>query len=347
MGLAIKTNKQIDLDKVKEIAFNAPERLLESLDINYSIYGDIYYSTCPIHANSDNNRAFSFSVKSKTWKCWTRNCEHSYNRDIFGLVRGVHYAKYNKEISFMDSVKYVCKIYNIDTKKHLKIKEDHFEEDDFSHIIKIFNHKLIKKEDAKVDSIKIADTSEYFINRGFREETLKYFGVGDCLEKQSYMKDRAIIPIYNIENDVVGYMGRAIKDYIKPKFLFSKGFNKTNYLYNYNKAIDSIRDTSCVFIAEGQGDVWRLYECGVRNCVGIFGKEISEVQKELLIQSGATTLIILTDNDQAGRYSKFQIQRQLSRFFTLKFPDLNKKDIGDSSISYIKDNILINLKGLF
>ena len=35
-----------------------------------------------------------------------------------------------------------------------------------------------------------------------------------------------------------------------------------------------------------------------------------------------TTLVILTDNDQAGRESKFQIQRQFSRMFNLKFPTL-------------------------
>lgn len=346
--MGLKTKNYLDLEKIKDIAFKNIEMLLQSLNIEYSIHNDIYYSTCPIHTGSDNKKAFSISEKSKLWKCWTRDCELQYNRDIFGLVRGVLSSRSNKEISFMDSVKYVCKIYNIKTQENLKVVDvDELIENDLSKIVKIFDKQKVQKDEPKVDSIKISDTSEYFMNRGFLKSTLKHFGVGDCIDNTHQMKNRAIIPIHNEDNDVVGYIGRSTKDYITPKFLFSKGFKKADYLYNYNSAKQHIFKTSSLFLVEGQGDVWRLFECGVHNCVGIFGKEISERQKDLLINSGATTLVVLTDDDQAGRHSKFQIQRQLSRLFTLKFPDIDKKDIGDMSVENIEKNILSNLKGLY
>ena len=39
--------------------------------------------------------------------------------------------------------------------------------------------------------------------------------------------------------------------------------------------------------------------------------------------------------------------RWFNRMFSLKFPNLNKKDVGDTSVDYIKDNILKDLKGTY
>ena len=60
-----------------------------------------------------------------------------------------------------------------------------------------------------------------------------------------------------------------------------------------------------------------------------------------------THLIILTDNDQAGRESKVQIKRQLGRMFRLTFPALSHKDIGDMKVKDIKLNILSQLRGTY
>jgi DNA primase len=84
---------------------------------------------------------------------------------------------------------------------------------------------------------------------------------------------------------------------------------------------------------------------GRKNCVSIFGKDISEVQKNKIMTSGVTRLVILTDNDQAGRESKIKIQRMFNRLFTLKFPTLSRKDIGDMTVDQIQKTILCNLKG--
>ena len=41
----------------------------------------------------------------------------------------------------------------------------------------------------------------------------KYFGVGDCYEK-GIMKERAIIPIHNVDGQkLVGVIARSIKEY--------------------------------------------------------------------------------------------------------------------------------------
>ena len=102
-----------------------------------------------------------------------------------------------------------------------------------------------------------------------------------------------------------------------------------------------------MFLVEGQGDVWKLYESGVYNAVGLFGKDVSSTQRTLLLKSGVTTLIILTDNDQAGRESKIKIKRELGRLFNLVFPKMHTKDLGDMSTEQIHDQILTDLKGCY
>ena len=174
-----------------------------------------------------------------------------------------------------------------------------------------------------------------------------HFGVGDCYNKGSNMHQRSVVPIHSESGDVIAYIGRSIRDYIKPKFLFTSGFDKRYYLYNYHRAIEQALKTSCLFLTEGQSDVWRLFECGIQNAVGIFGKSITNQQHSRMLSSGITNLVILTDNDQAGREAKIQIQRTLSRNFKLFFPRFSKKDIGEMSSKKIKDVILPQVRGLY
>jgi DNA primase len=162
------------------------------------------------------------------------------------------------------------------------------------------------------------------------------------------MVARAIIPVHSLDGSkVVAYIGRSTRDFIKPKFLFTKGFNKSKYLYNYHRAINKAKETSCIFITEGQGDVWKLHEAGVENAISIFGKSLSPKQKTILENSGVTKLVILTDNDQAGRESKIKIQREMSRMFKVIFPRMSTKDVGDMTVKQIEENILPQLEGMY
>jgi DNA primase len=163
------------------------------------------------------------------------------------------------------------------------------------------------------------------------------------------MRGRAIIPIHDdTGTDYVGMIGRTTKEYVSPKFLiYPKGFDKRHFFYNYHRAIPKAIETSCLYIVEGQGDVWKLYEAGVFNVVSIFGKTISKEQENKLIKLPITHLVILTDNDQAGREAKVKIKRQLSRFYKLTFPKMLNKDVGDMSIEQIQNQILSKLKGTY
>ena len=342
----IKQHNSLDLREVKNIIFSDISKILDSFNLKYEHLGDNVFLRCPIHEESDNSRAISISLDKMTWRCWTRGCHEQYNTDIFGFVKGV--LSRDKEANFSDALKYICKTYKIKSDSVIK-KERTYNapEDEFNACVKIFKNKGVEEYCKIVNNIKTCGQSEYFMSRGFNKETLKQFNIEDCIEKKSPMRYRAIIPVHCDQGKQIGYIARSTKDYIVPKYLFSKNFKKTDHLYNYHRAINKSQQLSCIFIVEGQGDVWRLYEAGVYNCMSLFGKDMSQQQKTKLIRSGVTNLIILTDNDQAGRESKIKIQRTLNRMFSLKFPSMSRKDIGAMSIKKIQEEILPQIQGLY
>jgi 5S rRNA maturation endonuclease (ribonuclease M5) len=338
----------MDLQKIKILLNKNIETVLTKLDIKYEIFSDNIYAVCPIHDGSDNPRGFSYSIQRGTWKCWTRECQQHYNNDVFGLIRGVLSNKNGVDVEFKDCLKWACQTFKIKSEVSETVTVEE-EEDDFCNLISIFKPRIDKKKHKIIQLDKdIKYPSKYFIGRGFQESTIRHFGVGDCTNKSSKMCERAIIPIHDDSGEnVVAILGRATKEYRLPKFLFSDEFNKVHFFYNYHRAIDRVKDTGCLFLLEGQGDVWRMYEAGVINCMGIFGKTISKEQQDKLLKMPATHIIILTDNDQAGRESKVHIQRLLNRSFKLTFPKMPNKDIGDMSVQQIQNIILPQLKGCY
>lgn len=336
----------MNLNNIRLLLNNRIEEVLSKLDIKYEIFDDNIYSTCPVHESSDNPRAFSFSKKRGIWKCWTRECQHQYKNDIFGLIRGSLCNINGSEVTFSETLEWIKKEFNI----HSIVEKEEVEkvESEFEQIISIFSERvsLPQPKEVKLD-LNISIPSKYFMGRGFNKETLEYFEIGDCIDKSSKLYERSIIPIHNDSGSkVIGYIGRSIREYKTPKFLiYPKGFDKRFVFYNMHRAIGAINKEHSVFIVEGQGDVWKLYEAGIHNVIGMFGKTLSKEQQVKLQQLPITNIIILTDNDQAGRESKIQLQRQLGRFYSLQFPQLNHKDIGDMSADQIKKDIISQVRG--
>lgn len=340
----------MNLKQIKNKLQSNIELVLNKLDIEYEILGDNIYSKCPIHEGSDNTRAFSYSIDKNIWKCWTRDCQEHYNNDVFGLIQGALSSSEGKELTFSDTLKWACKSFGIkQPRDHEQVKTNQQDDKDpFCELIDIMSNQYKEKEHTSIKiDFDINYPSEYFISRGFKKSTMKHFGIGDCSCEHA-LSNRAIIPIHDDDGkNIVGLLGRSVKEYKLPKFLFyPKGFDKRYFFYNYHRALKKISETNVAFIVEGQGDVWKLYEAGVENAISIFGKTITKEQEYKLSKLPVTTLIVLTDSDQAGREAKTQIKRQFSRMYKLIFPKINGKDIGDMKIKEVKI-MLENLKGLY
>jgi 5S rRNA maturation endonuclease (ribonuclease M5) len=186
--------------------------------------------------------------------------------------------------------------------------------------------------------------------------------VGLCDTPGKEMFGRVVVPIY--DNDykyMVGCSGRSIyekcvlcKAHHDPvdgcpssenSWRFSKwkhgaNFKSHNHLYNFWFAKKYILQTSTAIVVESPGNVWRLEENGIHNSVGIFGSSLSDRQKILLDSSGAMNLIVLTDNDDAGRKAAEQIKNKCQNTYRVFIPPFSKGDIGEMDSTDIKNEIL-------
>ena len=349
---AVRQNTTLDLNKVREIIFQDIYKLLDSFNIEYTQDAENIFMKCPIHEGSDNPFGVSIALDKQVWRCWTRGCHDHYSCNIWGFIKGCLQTD-----SFSDALKYVCKLYDVNGASKNGTNDNagnHSHVDgDFSTLV---GHlKKAKQRGEKCEEHVEAsrpktdrDPSPYFIARGYEPETLRFFGVRETpSDTRGILRRRAIIPIWDNAGIYCGYIGRATVPYIEPKYIFSKGIRKSNYLYNYHNAVSGLERQDTLFLVEGQGDVWRLWECGVKNAVGLFGKDVSSQQRKLLLNSGATRLVVLTDNDQAGRESKIKIKRELGRLFELVFPKMHTKDLGSMMCEQIDKNILQDLRGYY
>ena len=317
--------------------------VFEKLGIECDNTGNFISCKCPIH-DGDSDRSFSY-YKNGKWICWTSNCHQEFGNDIFGLIRGVLHKK-GEDYQFVDVLKWVTSTFNIKATGFVPNKEV----DLLTYLQGIYSNNTTKPPEIDNNFKDVVIPSEYFVKqRMYDPKTLTYFNIGDSLLKTGISRYRAVIPVHNDDGmKVIANLYRSTKDWLEPKFLVDKSFQKTNYLYNYHRAAEKIKEKNVAFIVEGSGDVWRMYEAGVMNCVSLMGKEFSQAQRQKIDNLCVTNLIILLDNDTAGRESKTLIMRNLGRYYNLIFPRFSsKKDIGKMSPQYIKENILLDLKGYY
>lgn len=278
------------------------------------------------------------------WKCWTHHCEEEFKSTIFGFVRGVLSYNNGKRATMEECLRWCMGFLNIESiaLEDEKEKIGYFKDikllEIFQSEISRDNNKTLTRDQVRA---KLNIPSQWYLNdtkidRNFTPEILDKFDVGDCLTPETAMYQRAVVPVYDENNIYVGCLGRTLVD-SPNKWKNEKNFHKENYLYGLNFASQAILETGVVIIVEGQSCIWRLHQAGFINCVGIFGAELSNNQLLLLEKSGAMTLIILTDNDEAGNKAANKIINKCGRRFNYIRPELPKKDISELTVDLTKE----------
>lgn len=319
--------------------------LLEYFDIEYVEYPNRLAFPCPVHGG-DNPEAccvFTDGLSNKgNWSCWTHGCQEEYVNNLFGFVRGCLSERRQKSISMNETAAFLTKFLKKDLDDlELTPKRE-------NKIVDIFNRTIVRNESTVTREVlksRISIPSKYYIGRGYSADVLEQFDVGECIAENQPMSGRVVVPVYDEAYNYVGCVGRSVKEHLQPKWLHSKGFSK-NVLYGLNIAKDHILKHNAAILVEGQGDVWRLHEAGLRMTVGIFGASINEDQLILLEQSGVLKLIILTDSDDAGNKAYQQIVKKCGRRFNYLRPTISCKDVGDMTIEQIKQELYPQLEGM-
>jgi len=368
----------IDQNKLKILCDHLCDNvcdLLDHFELEYKQNQKFISMSCPIHGG-DNMSAINLYYVGDSyrgnWKCRTHQCEKYFQSSIIGFVRGILSKKkydWSQEgdqiVTFSETLQFVKDFTNLDPSK-IRISTKDKEKHDFINSLSILttapkiltNNHLVRNDVRKLLRI----PSEYFASRGFSPEILNKYDVGDCLNAHKEMSKRAVVPIYDIDYKyMIGCTGRSIylkcnkckcyhetssacpdneKKWLFPKWKHSKGFSAENSLYNFWFAKEQIQKSRTAILVESPGNVWKLEDCGIHNSLGMFGSNLNNKQKMLLDISGAMTLIIITDSDEAGESARQQIENKCKKTYNIKHIRVSKNDIAELNTEEIEKEIL-------
>jgi len=368
---------QYQLKHLSDLLCDDIENLLNYLQIDsYKMLDKMITMSCPIHGG-DNLSAFNLYHQGESyrgnWKCRTHGCENIFKSSIIGFIRGClsHSQGWvqpgDPMVPFNEAVEFAVSFTKFSpdqVKQSKKAKEK-------TNFINSIKH--ITTESSQVTNIvprslvikNLQIPSPYFLSRGYSSEILIKYDIGDCIGSGKEMSDRAVVPVYNNAfTGMVGCTGRSIhnkcsmcgahhidscpadnENWLYSKWRHSKNFKTQECLYNYWFAESHIKNSKTVILVESPGNVWRLEEAGIHNSVAIFGCSLGNKQKMLLDTSGAMNIMILMDNDAAGKEATKQIIDKCGRIYNIKPIIIDHNDVGDMSIDEIKKVILPQIQG--
>lgn len=362
------------LNELSEMACDRFDDFLSWFNLNLKKNGKPYVGGCPIHGSHKNNSlnvyaGFAEGTVRGNWSCHTNpHCEKTFNRfSLIGLTRGLlsHDAfgwtqEGDRTVKTAEAVDELCKCLGVDLgdvrvdpKKELRRKVVRRAE-----ILTPAGRPT--NELCTVDAFRRchAIPAPYFLRRGFSPEVLEHFMVGENISASSPNRGRAIIPIFD-EGVIVGALSRSRHDECPrcefnhpegwpclPKDCEEKrylrwvveppGFNDKHYLYGLWHARKTVLQSKCVVLVEGAGDVWRSWEAGIRNAVGLMGCKLTTSQEILLEQCSPRHIIVMTDNDPPGEQAFGMVEKFARRLCKVHRLRPEGKDLGEMTATAVE-----------
>jgi DNA primase len=155
-----------------------------------------------------------------------------------------------------------------------------------------------------------APADRYWLHRflskkGYSDEFLAQSGLfAKNNRKMSFFAGRLMFPIADRQGRTVAFGGRTLRDdQTEPKYINSAEsvfYRKRETLFAIDLALEEIRKTKEVYLAEGYMDVIALHQGGIRNAVAPLGTAFTAEQARLLGRWAGRVYIIF-DSDSAGQ----------------------------------------------
>ena len=275
---------------------------------------------CPFH--NEKTPSFTVSPTKNFYKCF--GCGESGNSVSFLMA--------HEHFSFPESIRYLANKYGIQLEETAvtpevlaaqQAEESLFLVNDFAR--QFFQNQLFTTGTGKSVGL------QYFLNRGFTEDTIRKFDLGfapnqkDALTKAAlqkgytketleklkltnqyggdFFKDRVMFTICNASGKVIAFAGRTLhKDKKIPKYINSPEteiYHKSKILYGMHLAKRAIRKHDRCLIVEGYTDVISMHQGGIEHVVASSGTSLTVGQIQL-IKRFTNQVTILFDGDAAG-----------------------------------------------
>jgi DNA primase len=283
-----------------------------------------YVGLCPFH--EDRTPSFYVSPSKNICKCFS--CGEGGT--------AVQFIMKHEQISYVEALRYLAKKYHIEIKeRELSDEERRVQSDRESMMVvnswaqKHFTSRLYEHEEGKAVGL------PYFVERGFREETIRKFQLGyspnsrndlsrSALEhgfNEAYLlktglvyqredgtvadrfHGRVIFPVHTLSGKVVAFGGRILgkKDKVA-KYVNSPEseiYHKSSELYGIYFAKQAIVKADKCYLVEGYTDVISMHQTGIENAVASSGTSLTYGQIRL-IHRFTNNITVLYDGDAAG-----------------------------------------------
>ena len=158
----------------------------------------------------------------------------------------------------------------------------------------------------------------------------------DVEYRDYYANPRLIFTLRDENKQIIGLAGRAVQNSDRPKYLFTKGLMKSNFLYRIDHVYDMVQqktsgDSILLYVVEGLFDALRLESVGLL-AVAVLGSHITAGQLRVLERLASycynkdiiLSIRLFLDSDNAGIQGMYQSVQSLvkSDLLRLSFPEI-------------------------
>jgi len=282
-----------------------------------------YLGLCPFH--NEKTPSFTVSPTKEIYKCF--GCGRSGN--------SISFLMDHEKYSYVEALRWLANKYNVDieetettpeTKQIQQVSDSLYIINNFAQ--QYFSTTLFNIEEGQDNGL------SYLKERGFREDVIKKFQLGYCLQERDgfaraalnaqynpdflqksglvVMRDeklvdnyrgRIIFPVHNHSGKILGFGARIIgKNDKAPKYINTPEneiYVKSKILYGSYFARQSIDKNDECLLVEGYTDVISLYQAGIENVVASGGTSLTQDQLRL-VKKYTNNLTIIYDGDSAG-----------------------------------------------
>jgi DNA primase len=265
-----------------------------------------YLIFCPFHANF---RTPAGEVNKESGLFFCFSCQES--TDLIHLVMHQTGRTYFESVRFIKSKESGGQDLLAELDKKMNVAPDYV----------AFDELLVKRLNLQVESSPLAQ--RYFVSRGITDDSINFFDLG-----YSEATKMVTIPMHSPDGMLIGFVARSVEG---KDFKNTPGLPKSKILFNLHR----VKTSKNVYVVESSFDAIRLHQVGFP-AVATLGANVSGKQIELL-QKYFNNIIVVADNDEAGRHMRERLGNRLGPKMSSIQLDEKYKDIGDMSDEEIKN----------
>lgn len=355
---------QSQLQQLSKDILDNFDRVIQHFDLDLSRGHKCYSGPCPVHGGDRFNALNLYHTGNDwqgNWRCNTAQCHDTFVASPVGFIWGVlSHREKNWEgpgddiIPFLDAVNWSVKFVGKKGNDFESLYANNKDVTGFIREVKAHNPteivfpRLAPRERVR-QALQIP--AQEYLDRGYSLQVINRHDVGLCTTSNKKMSDRIVFPCYDDTGKwMIGCIGRSVwkqcikcrkwhnpedncpttKDRKWAKWVNSDNFRTSHWLYNWHRAKDHILQNGIIILVEGPGDVLRLEDAGIPYGVALFGAALSPGQERMIDKSGAMTLIVTMDSDEAGQKATNNIVSSMESKYNVIVPRWDsEQDIGD------------------